>query len=92
MPIQKLDAIASVFQSDLLPQCRKFRASPPLEQDRRVTHHKRLTETILTQILLKLDAVETGGDDAARQKRKSLVKEVQEELSALDEIVQGSSR
>jgi len=45
-----------------------------------------LSETILTQILMKLDGVETDGDQDARMKRKEIVKEVNAMLNKLDEM------
>jgi hypothetical protein len=86
-PIQKIDTLATLFHDTLMPQCDKFLSSPPEDEGKRAFEHKRLTETILTQVLLKLDAVETDGDEEARQRRKSLVKETQGMLNQLDAVV-----
>ena len=85
--VQKLDAITSTFRATILPACERFLASPPPEGERRAAEHRRLTETVLAQVLLKLDAVETEGDEEARGRRKELVREAQGLLGRLDGLV-----
>lgn len=84
-PIAKLDAIASKFHTELVPKCVAFMQSPPEDKAKRTFEYKKLSETILTQILMKLDGVETEGDQDARARRKELVKEVNAMLNKLDE-------
>lgn len=86
-PMDKLNALYSTlrgFEAD----CQTLRANPPAEQAKREFEHKRLSETILTQVLLKLDAVETEGDADARARRKELVRETQALLTSLDTALQ----
>lgn len=85
-PAAKLDAIASRFHTEFVPLCVQYMNNPPQEKTKRDFEYKKLSETILTQIIFKLDSVETEGDPDARLKRKALVKEVQAMLTKLDEV------
>jgi len=85
-PMDKLNAVNSTLQA-LLPQCVQFLANPPTEQAKKDFEHKRLSETVLAQVLLKLDAVDTEGDPDARARRKELVREAQNVLNSLDEKI-----
>ena len=84
-PQGKLDGIASKFHTEFVPLCVQFMSNPPAEKSKRDFEYKKLSETILTQIIFKLDGVETDGDQEARATRKALVKEVQGMLTKLDE-------
>ncbi|KAF2449985.1 hypothetical protein P171DRAFT_428095 [Karstenula rhodostoma CBS 690.94] len=85
-PMGKLDVLASKFHTEYVPLCVKYMQNPPEEKAKREFEYKKLSETIMTQILLKLDGVEIEGDQDARMRRKELVREVQGMLNKLDEI------
>jgi hypothetical protein len=59
-------------------------ARPPKDPKKRIDEHHRLSETVLQQVLLKLDDVETKTENGARARRKELVVEVQNYLNKLD--------
>ncbi|KAF2092050.1 hypothetical protein K490DRAFT_30933 [Saccharata proteae CBS 121410] len=85
--LQKLDAISSNFHTKLVPECVQFMNHPPSDRAKKEFEHKKLTEIILAQVLLKLDAVETEGDGEARARRKELVRECNAMLGKLDEVM-----
>jgi hypothetical protein len=80
----KLQELSTKLHRELLPECVKYTASPPVDAKKRDFDHKRLSETLLAQILLKADGVEVDGDPDARQFRKDLVKQTQDILRGLD--------
>ncbi len=81
---ETLDALSRTFRSEFVPKCKHFLAHPPSDPKTRDMEYKRLSESILAQIILKLDAVDTEGDEGLRARRKELVKETQILLSELD--------
>lgn len=86
-PAEALAMIADTFHTTFLPQADNFMQRPPKEQKSRDFEYKKLSEAILTQILMKLDGVETEGNEGLRAKRKELVRETQGWLNDLDRMM-----
>ncbi len=83
-PIEKLNALATEFNNTWLPLCLEFEADPPRDAKKRGEEHRKLSETIMQKILLKLDEIETTSEEGARARRKALVVEVQNFLNKID--------
>ncbi|RDA92912.1 hypothetical protein CP533_3898 [Ophiocordyceps camponoti-saundersi (nom. inval.)] len=84
VPTKQIEALSSEFTTKWLPLCVQYTASPPSDAKTREEEHRKLSESLLQNILLKLDGVDTEGVDEVRVKRKQLVNRVQEVLKGLD--------
>ncbi|KAL7911734.1 BAG domain-containing protein [Trichoderma velutinum] len=82
--MKTLDDISDDFHTNWLPLCLRFIESPPKDAKKRDEEHRKLSESVMRHIVLKLDSVETEGVDEIRQRRKDLVRRVQEVLKQLD--------
>ncbi|KAI1171890.1 BAG domain-containing protein [Nemania sp. FL0916] len=83
--IEKLAAIRTHFDTQLLPLCQQFMRRPPKEAKKLEDEHRKLSETVMQHVLLKLDEVDTGGDIDIRARRKDLVNYVQDILKKMDD-------
>ena len=81
---EELEFLSNKFRAELQPQGVDFILNTPVDAEKREIEYRKISETILAQILLKADTVELEGDDDARMTRKMLVKEVQSFLNDLD--------
>ncbi|CAK7233267.1 hypothetical protein SBRCBS47491_008550 [Sporothrix bragantina] len=82
--MEKLNNIAQHFDTKLLPLCDEFLEHTPAEKKKREDDYRKISETVMQHVLLKLDEVDTGGDDANRARRKALVNKVQDVLKQMD--------
>ncbi|KAL9947574.1 hypothetical protein ACHAO5_002735 [Verticillium nonalfalfae] len=83
-PIAALNELDNHFMTTLYPLCQDFMANTPTDAKKLEDEHRKITETVMMQVILKLDAVETNGDPDARARRKELVQKVQNVLKDLD--------
>ena len=85
-PIEEIDFLTNKFRTELVPQGLEFISNKwaPIDAVKREFDYKRISETMLTQILLKSDAVDTEDDSEARMRRKELTKEVSSFLNDID--------
>ena len=83
-PMEEIDFLFHKFRTELVPQGLEFISSTPTDAKKRDFDYKRISETILSQIMLKADAVETDSDTSARLRRKELVTEAQAFLGDVD--------
>lgn len=85
--IEKLAVIRSHFDEQLLPLCDQFSRHPPRDAKKLEDEHRKLSETVMQHVLLKLDEVDTGGDPDIRARRKDLVNYVQAVLKDMDDLL-----
>ncbi|KAI1818073.1 BAG domain-containing protein [Poronia punctata] len=90
--IEKLEAIRSHFDSELLPVCEEFIRRPPRDAKKLQDEHRKISETVMQHVLLKLDEVDTGGDPDIRARRKDLVNYVQAILKDIDDLAPDASK
>ena len=70
--------------------CAQFVLEPPSDKKKLEDEHRKISESVMQHILLKLDGVETDGIAEIRTRRKELVKEVQEALKKIDAVKAGN--
>jgi hypothetical protein len=89
-PVETIEAVRDHVVTTLLPLVNDFIAGNAGEsRDKREDMHRRLGETIMSQ-LLKLDGVESE-DPQVRARRKEVVREIQGMLDALDKALRESA-
>lgn len=81
----KIDALTNYWRTTLVPPIERYIAQPPADAKTRDYEHKLLSETTMTQVILKADGIEPDGDETARLNRKALIVDVQGLIKRLDE-------
>jgi hypothetical protein len=81
---EQVGALSSYFQSTLLPLCNEYVANIPTNQKTREWEHRKLTESILSQVLMHSDGIEAS-DEPTRAARRKLVREAQATLKRVDD-------
>lgn len=84
-PMEKIDAVWDGIVANLMPLMDEFMNSPPEDAGKRADMHRRLSETMMGE-LLKLDSVESG-EPEVRARRKGVVKDIQKVLDGLDRVL-----
>lgn len=92
MALQQLNEMEKIYLSEVLPSCDKFIRNPPDEVNELKKEYFRLTETLQSAVLFKIDAVEPGPDEMARLKRKALVDDVQATVAKLNTVYREASK
>lgn len=81
----QVHALSSYLHGELHPLCDEYTANTPTETKLRDFEHKKLSETILAQVLLKADGIDPEGNPDTRNARKQLVRDAQGLLTSLDQ-------
>lgn len=85
-PLGKLQTLSNTFHTQWLPLCKKFINNPPPDAPTRAKEHRKLSESVMTHITLKADAIDLEGNGDARAFRKGLINEVNETMKKLDAL------
>ena len=89
-PLGRVQALASTFHVQYLPPATRFLISPPSDPEVRQKEFLRLSESIMAQVVLKADSIETECNIDARNVRKNLVNEANKVLKELDTMMKKS--
>ncbi|KAL7276751.1 hypothetical protein RUND412_000249 [Rhizina undulata] len=84
-PAEKIEAVREGVYSNFGDKIKDFMENAPAEQDKREDAHRRVSETVMGE-LLKLDSIESS-EPEVRARRKEVVKEIQGILDELDRVL-----
>ena len=83
-----LSVIEDLYRTTFVPLCNQFISNPPHDPSLIQADHTRLTEGMMTQVILKLDKVEAMGDVGIQMKKKAFVDEILGMMHRLDKVSQ----
>ena len=88
-PTARLQALEAIFTNDLLPQCSKLvdQASLYTGHANLQSEHLRLTDALMSQILMRADEIDTSDDTSAKAHRQILVREVHKTMKEIDDAM-----
>lgn len=81
----QVHALSTYLHNELLPLCDEYTANTPTDPKLRDFEHKKISETVLAQVLLKADGIEPMGNPDVRNARKQLVRDAQSILNRVDQ-------
>ncbi|KAL2890583.1 BAG domain-containing protein [Ceratocystis lukuohia] len=84
-PMEQINIIEKWFDTEMLDMCQVFMKTPPPDSKKREQEWRKLTETTMQHVTLKLDAVEANGDQDVRNRRKEVCKRIEGIMKMLDE-------
>ncbi|CEJ54363.1 hypothetical protein PMG11_00681 [Penicillium brasilianum] len=90
-PLEQVTALTDYLQRELIPLCDDYLANPPSDPKKREFEYRKLSETILAQVMLKADGIEPDGNETVRNARKALIREAQASLNRLDQAGKSQS-
>jgi transcriptional regulator with XRE-family HTH domain/uncharacterized C2H2 Zn-finger protein len=84
-PMQQINIISAHFDT-LRTRCEKFITHPPSTVREFDQERRKMSETVLQEVLLRLDSVDVTGEPGARSRRKEVVRQTQEILRRMDAV------
>lgn len=85
-PLGKVQALQNQFYDKWMPDCRNFVASPPSDPATRDKEYRRVSESVMRNVIEAADAIDLEGDTVARAERRELLREAQELLKRVDAV------
>lgn len=83
---ENLDLLEEYFESVIVPLGENYIRDPPSTVNDRTKEYRLISETTMTQLMLKADDVEIDGDAKLRQQRKALIMKAQLLLNRVDGV------